>query len=89
MTHECSDCGGKWVLESGEGMTLVGYSSPPGHDHDDNCRCRTYTCEHGHQFTFSRRQRCSVEGCGWVGKGECFCHTGPKVDEWPVGVFSG
>lgn len=69
----------KW----GESRTLVGYSSPPGHNHDDNCRKRTYECPNGHHIIVSKRNRCSTPGCDWVGKPDCFCHPDPKVEEWP------
>lgn len=67
----------------GTSQTLVGYQSPPGHDHDDNCKKRFYECEGcGYIWMESRKNRCPVIGCGWVGKEECFCHKGKKVDEW-------
>jgi len=34
-------------------------------------------------YLFQSKNRCPVEGCEWVGKEECFCHTGKKVKEWP------
>jgi hypothetical protein len=64
-------------------MTLVGYGSPPGHDHDDNCRHRTYTCVNGHATELYRRNRCATEGCDWKGTKTCSCHKGEKLDEWP------
>lgn len=64
-----------------ESTTLVGYLSPVGHNHDDNCLKRSYVCSNGHYQTLSKRRRCQV--CDWVGKEECFCHSGKKVDEWP------
>jgi hypothetical protein len=67
-------------------VTAVGYYSPAGHNHDDNCRIQGYHCEKGHIWALSRRNRCGVEGCDWVGKAECWCHQGVKVDEWPVSV---
>ena len=83
-------CGGDIIDFDGYTMrTLVGYSSPPGHDHDDNCLTRAYKCSEGHVFALSKRRRCSAikpDGtrCTWVGKEECFCHPGKKIDEWPV-----
>jgi rRNA maturation protein Nop10 len=81
----CPECGGR-ITSGGHGtiVTAVGYRSPPGHNHDDNCRTREYVCERGHRFTLSRRNRCPVPLCAWVGRAECFCHSGAKVDEWPV-----
>lgn len=64
--------------------TLVGYLSPPGHDHDDNCLQYFYTCSNGHETAMSLRRRCPAPNCDWVGKADCFCHPGSKVDEWPA-----
>ena len=38
------ECGAAWTQWSGGQMTCVGYFSPPGHDHDDNCMVRRYVC---------------------------------------------
>lgn len=88
----CPECGGAITdWDRLESVTLVGYHSPPGHDHDDNCRTRSYRCENGHRFGLSRRNRCRVlqpDGtrCTWVGKAECFCCPNGKIDEWPAVV---
>lgn len=66
-----------------EYTTLVGYSSPPGHDHDDNCRSRTYVCEMGHLTKVSKQASCPT--CDWKGTLTCGCHEGEKVAEWPEG----
>ncbi len=80
LTEGCD----KPVFQSDPEMsTLVGYHSPEGHSHDDNCRKRGYTCEAGHQFVLSVINRCSVVDCDWTGKTECFCHSGPKVEKFP------
>jgi hypothetical protein len=86
----CPECGGP-IVGGGDGgwVTCVGYSSPPGHNHDDNCETRTYWCGNGHRFTLSKRARCGVmqpDGtrCEWVGQLTCFCHPGEKIDAWPV-----
>ena len=65
--------------------TLIGYTSPPGHDHNDNCQSREYVCTGPvpHRHFIAVRRRCSVPGCDWVGKKTCFCHPGPKLDHWP------
>lgn len=63
--------------------TCIGYLSPPGHDHDDNCLTKVYSCPNGHWLKVSKRRRCPAVGCDWVGKDECFCHPGKKFDEWP------
>ena len=79
----CTTCGEplKYAWSLGEYMTLAGYDSPPGHDHNDNCIVRTYACVKGHRQTVSIRRQCPA--CDWVGKGGCFCHEGRKVDRWP------
>lgn len=74
-------CGMPMYTDGGYSETLVGFSSPPGHDHDDNCRVRIYRCEKNHIKRVSIRRRCHK--CDWLGKAECFCHEGSKVDDWP------
>lgn len=78
----CEKCG-EPIHDSGGGeyVTLVGHMSPPGHNHDDNCKIRSYVCSNGHMVAISKRRKCPK--CDWVGKSECFCHPGKKVDEWP------
>jgi len=76
-------CGKPLLSYYTEGNTLVGYYSPPGHDHDDNCLSRYYECAAKHTTSISIQRRCSAPGCDWVGKAECFCHKGTKVTEWP------
>lgn len=61
----------------------MGYISPEGHDHDDNCVRRMYICGNGHQTILSKRNRCPNTDCDWVGEKTCHCHEGEKVDEWP------
>lgn len=56
-------------------MTLVGYFSPPGHDHDDNCRKFYFNCKNNHSFSVRVRNICSVVGCDWKGKESCECHS--------------
>jgi hypothetical protein len=82
----CKECGEPMYIKPGEGWseTLVGYLSPPGHDHDDNCRSRRAYCSNGHRITVSIRRRCPNPECDWMGKDSCFCHSDGKVDEWPV-----
>lgn len=64
----------------GESVTMLGYYSPTGHRHDDNCRKRRYACANGHTHTLSIINRCPA--CDWRGKVECFCSR--KVEEWPT-----
>ena len=85
MSDFC-ECGEPWVRHGGTYETLVGYGSPPGHNHDDNCRKREYVCRAGHPKIISRQNRCPKGD--WEGKMTCFCHKGEKVKEWPkIGVF--
>lgn len=81
MSDRCPTCNEPWAMRGFMGETLVGYYSPPGHDHNDNCLVRTYACPNGHRFSYALRRRCPA--CDWVGKSECFCHTGQKLDAWP------
>ena len=80
----CPKCGKPFVKHHGTCQTLVGYSSPPGHDHDDNCRSRMYECEDGHRTGITAQNHCHAEGCDWAGKTKCFCHHGDKLAEWPA-----
>ena len=80
---KCKTCGENARDLGHSSSTLVGYMSPPGHDHDDNCVNKTDRCPNGHNNSVSLRNRCSDPECDWVGKDSCFCHDGPKVDEWP------
>lgn len=79
----CPNCASDNISHSGTFETLVGYSSPRGHDHNDNCLKRDYQCGAcGHQWLVSKRRRCPT--CDWRGKATCFCHQGiAKVDYWP------
>lgn len=71
--------------------TLVAFYSPRGHDHDDNCKKRTYLCDDKHMTTVSIRRRCPKAGCDWVGKESCItCRVEKKVENWPsvrIGVL--
>jgi len=64
-----------------EETTLVGYMSPPGHSHDDNCWTREYICPNGHTMKIGKLRKCPV--CDWVGKESCGCHDCIKVNEFP------
>jgi hypothetical protein len=71
-------------MEGRETTTYVGFISPAGHNHDDNCVVRHYKCTIcNHTLEVSKRNRCSVPGCNWVGKEDCGCCQGKKLDEWP------
>lgn len=79
----CGKCGKKMHGEGGVSQTMLAYLSPPGHNHDDNCRNRLYRCECGNSKNISKQNRCDNLECDWKGKSECFCCRGPKVVEWP------
>jgi hypothetical protein len=79
----CPKCGEPGILMSEIEQTLVGYFSPPGHDHDDNCLIRHVKCKNNHWWRISLRRKCSNPNCNWKGKETCFCHQGKKLDEWP------
>jgi hypothetical protein len=78
----CPICGEK-ISHDGSGVhtTLVGYSSPSEHNHDDNCITKRYRCTNGHSFLLSKRNKCNK--CNWVGKNKCECHDFDKLDEFP------
>lgn len=78
---QCNECNAPMVPGGSISQTLVGYLSPPGHYHDDNCMLQIYRCPNGHFRKISKRRRC--QKCDWVGKESCFCHDGLKLDEWP------
>lgn len=77
--NPCS-CGKPFVAQLPGMMTLVGYYSPPGHGHDDNCRTMYLFCEDKHATAIVIRNKCATKGCYWVGKATCWCHPGEKVD---------
>ena len=78
---KCPECSSP-MRYAGTGVTLVGYQSPPGHNHDDNCRVRVYHCI-ACSFAVAVSKQNTCPACDWRGKTECFCHPGPKVSEWP------
>lgn len=77
----CKECGQPMRSDGITRRTLVGYSSEPGHSHDDNCSKRDYTCGNGHVRTISIRRTCPA--CDWKGQKTCWCCDGEKVDFWP------
>ena len=50
---------------------LVGMYSPPGHNHDDNCKAGYFKCVCGCRFSVAIRSTCPTPGCDWKGKTEC------------------
>jgi hypothetical protein len=81
---KCPVCNNE-TKHNGTCITLVGYDSPEGHNHDDNCKTREYQCTNvkcKHFWKESKRNKCSIPGCDWIGKESCFCHYNPKVTEW-------
>lgn len=85
----CPTCGGAFVQNVSSEETCVGYFSPSGHDHDENCRIRLYRCASDHLTALAIVRRCPVPGCSWRGPTSCFCCE-RFVDEWPpVAVAEG
>ena len=82
----CRDCGGSYVTCSDSFVTDgLGYSGPPGHDHDDSCQTRQFVCVNGHRRLLSVQNACSADGCGWKGRETCWCHGEDlKLPRWPV-----
>lgn len=78
----CNECGELMFPQMGECSTLVGYSSPQGHNHDDNCLFKCYACKNNHTRVISLQRSCPA--CDWMGKEKCFCHDGLKVKKWPI-----
>lgn len=77
------ECGFPMTSDGQTMSTLVGYFSPPGHNHDDNCQMRLYKCANDHRRAISKQNKCPAPGCEWVGKLTCFCHEGEKFKLWP------
>lgn len=85
----CEHCGSEELDYKGFMTTLVGYTSDPPHEHDNNCRtafwdCRACCSETKRPTIF----RCPVEGCDWISKRTCFCHEGEKWDPGPGFVWN-
>lgn len=83
----CKECGGELVASMGIVSTLVGFSSPEGHDHDNNCKTYMYVCEKGHESGFSVQNECPA--CDWKGHEKCFCHPGKKMSKSEMPVIQG
>ena len=69
LKYACPVCG----IESESraySTTLVGYVSPEGHDHDDNCRWFRFQCFNGHAFEVRVQNLCP--SCNWEGKEWCY-----------------
>lgn len=73
MTLDCPQCGNS-VTSFECCVTLVGYRSPEGHNHDDNCRTFHFLCPDRHQFTCRPQNTCPNPDCDWMGKETCWCH---------------
>ena len=79
----CTVCKSEMSFNGNASETCVGYFSPPGHNHNDNCLRREYECPCGEKVNVSKRRACSHPECDWKGKEKCFCHDMEKVEEWP------
>lgn len=76
----CRACGATFLERTVGSETMVAHNpTPDGHWHHKRCRVRGYRCEKGHAYPIALRDRCTA--CDWVG--ECHCHQGAFVDEWP------
>lgn len=77
LNHDCPVCGNDTVTSSCS-MTMLGFSSPEGHNHDDNCRKFSFTCPNGHEFQVRVQNTCP--SCDWKGKEICqTCGDNVKV----------
>ena len=65
---DCPQCGVRCETNR-MSITYVGYISPAGHDHDDNCRVFYFKCSNGHEFNIRVRNTCPV--CNWKGDKVC------------------
>lgn len=77
----CRECQDPMTLKEAC-QTLVGYFSPPGHDHDANCTTLTYRCPQGHQETLRIQKGCLADGCDW--KGPNYCTVCNAANVWDV-----
>ena len=85
--NNCPTCKEPAIARYGVMVTLVGYPSFTDDDgnlhvHDDNCSKQNFACSNNHVWRLSERRRCNVDGCDWIGKEECFCHPGKKIDSF-------
>lgn len=78
----CEECDELLRPTPGGIATLVGFYSPPGHNHDDNCRRKLYRCKNDHVVALFIRNTCPA--CDWKGAETCHCHSGKKLDFWPL-----
>lgn len=58
MEYVKCPCGAEWADNYGGTIfsTLIGYSSDPGHDHDNNCKKVYYKCTNGHSYVFRKNR---------------------------------
>lgn len=81
LAVDCPACAADCTSRS-YGNTLVWYYSPPGHNHDDNCRWYAFTCVCGLKFQVNPVLRC--KRCDWRGKEDCgVCGKGILVKDRP------
>jgi hypothetical protein len=79
VARKCKSCG-KSVVGHVHCQTLVGYFSPKGHDHDDNCKDWRFECVCGHVMD-ERGIQNTCPTCDWKGKSNCnICGT--RSREW-------
>jgi hypothetical protein len=76
-------CGAGFVEYCYLSETTVGFFSPPGHDHNDNCLSALFLCVRGHSTRIAKVRTCPVEGCDWRGRTTCSACRATFVDEVP------
>jgi hypothetical protein len=88
----CRTCGTKRFIAQGAGFTTcVGYYSPQGHNHDNNCKVARFQCENGHWRNYSLRRKCpscdwaSHESCGIEDHGPSFFRL-PEIEAPSIGA---
>lgn len=86
----CPQCCAPFIAASDQCETTVGYFSPDGHEHDDNCLTQAFRCANGHTVRGSIQRSCSTVGCDWKGKRDCCGYDrGPKWTYWPLVASEG
>lgn len=74
ITDDCNKCG-KPLTFAGIESTLVGYMSPEGHSHDDNCKSAIRGCKDckwvGEKSWRPFRNFCKDPECDWQGREYC------------------
>lgn len=76
----CPECKSDEVQTNGSFQTCVGFLSPPGHDHNNNCNITEFSCRDcDYAWKHAKRRRCPHPDCDFVTKETCFCFEGKAV----------